>query len=167
MQYRAYHPADRAACLAICDSNAERFFSPEDRDAFAAFLDAPQGHFGVLCEDNGEVVGCGGIGTRDDGQTAVLTWGMVRADRHGQGLGRALALARLLRLIDLVEVTRVTINTSNETVGFFEKLGFRVVKVTPNGYRAGLDRCDLELPVDDKLRQRLLEVGDSPGQRQA
>jgi ribosomal protein S18 acetylase RimI-like enzyme len=167
MHYRAYHPADRAACLAIYDSNAERFFAPGDRDVFAAFLDAPQGFFGVLCEDSGAVIGCGGIGTRDDGQTAVLTWGMVRADRHGQGLGRTLALARLLRLLDLPQVMRVTINTSNQTVGFFEKLGFRVVKVTPDGYRAGLDRYDLELPVDEELRRKLAAFGDAPGERGA
>ena len=165
MHYRPYTPADRAACLAVYDSLAERFFSPGDREQLAAFLDAPQGFFGVLCEDDGAVVGCGGIGSRDEGWTAVLTWGMVRADRHGHGLGRALGLARLLRLGEMPEVTRVTLNTSNEAVGFFEKLGFRVVKVTPDGYRAGLDRYDLELPVDEELRRRLAEFGDAPGER--
>jgi ribosomal protein S18 acetylase RimI-like enzyme len=167
MHYRPYTRADRPACLAVYDSNAERFFSPGDREVFAAFLDAPRGFFGVLCEDDGTVVGCGGIGTRDEGRTAVLTWGMVRADLQGHGLGRALGLARLLCLGELPGVTRVTVNTSNETVGFFEKLGFRVAKVTPGGYREGLDRYDLELPVDDALRQRLAELGESPGERGA
>src|SRR5262249_24938432 len=87
MLYRAYTPPDRDVCLAIFDSNAERYFSPRDRAAFAAFLDDPPGFFGVLCDDDGVVVGCGGVGTRDDGKTAVLTWGMVRRDRHGQGFG--------------------------------------------------------------------------------
>ncbi len=167
MHYRPYHPADRTACLAIYDGNAARFFSPGDREAFAAFLDAGQGFFGVLCDDDGTVVGCGGLGTRDEGRTAVLTWGMVRADRHGEGLGRTLALARLLRLTEMPQVTRVAVNTSDQTAGFFEKLGFQVTKVTPDGYRAGLDRYDLELPVDDELRRRLAEFGDSAGERGA
>jgi ribosomal protein S18 acetylase RimI-like enzyme len=166
MHYRPYHPADRAACLAIFDSDAERFFAPGDRDAFAAFLDAPQGFYGVLCEDDGAVVGCGGIATHD-GRTAALTWGMLHAERHGHGLGRALARARLLRLLEMPQVARVTLNTSNETVGFYEKLGFRVVKATPDGYRAGLDRYDLELPVDEGLRRRLAEFEDAPGERGA
>src|SRR5262249_12233528 len=133
---------------------------------FAAFLDAPPGFYGVLCADDGAVVGCGGIATHD-GRTAALTWGMVHADRHGRGLGRALALARLLRLTEMPQVTRGTLNTSNETVGFYEKVGFRVVKMTPDGYRAGLDRYDLELPVDEELRRRLAAFGDAPGERGA
>ncbi len=166
MHYRPYTAADRDACLAIYDSNAGHFFSPGDRDDFGAFLDALPGFFGVLCEDDGKVVGCGGVGVRE-GNVAVLTWGMVHADRHGHGLGRTLAWARLLRLAHLPDVARVTLNTSDQTVGFYQKLGFRVVKVTPNGYRDGLDRYDLELPVDDELRRRLAELGDAPGERGA
>jgi ribosomal protein S18 acetylase RimI-like enzyme len=147
MLYRPYTPADRAACLAVFDGNAARFFSPGDREQFAAFLDAPPGFFGVLCDDAGEVVGCGGVGVRDGGQTAVLTWGMIRADRRGQGLGRQLARARLARVAGLAGVARVVLNTSNEAVGFYRKLGFRVVRHVPDGYRAGLDRYDLELAV--------------------
>src|SRR5262249_16430803 len=72
MLYRTYPPDDRTACLAIFDSNAERYFSPDDRAAFEHFLDAPPGFFGVLCDDAGTVVACGGIGVRDEGRTAVL-----------------------------------------------------------------------------------------------
>jgi hypothetical protein len=36
-------------------------------------------------------------------------------------------------------------NTSGETVGFFTKAGFQVTAHTPDGYRPGLDRYDLEL----------------------
>jgi hypothetical protein len=77
MVYRAYTSADLPACLAIIDSNAERYYSRGDREDFERFLDAPPGFFCVLCADAGSVVACGGIGLRDDGRTAVLTWGMV------------------------------------------------------------------------------------------
>ena len=64
MIFRQYTNADREACLAIFDSNAGRYFSPVDQEDFAAFLDAPPGFFGVLLDDTGSVVGCGGIGVR-------------------------------------------------------------------------------------------------------
>jgi ribosomal protein S18 acetylase RimI-like enzyme len=154
MLYRPYTPDDRPACLAIYDSNAERFFAPGDRENFGAFLDRGQGFFGVLCDDAGAVIGCGGIGIRSDGKLAVLTWGMVHASRHKQGLGRTLAQARLRKLSDMPQVEKVVLNTSSETVGFYKKLGFRVVRFVPNGYREGLDRYDLELPVDEEARRR-------------
>ena len=77
MHYRAYTPADQAACLAIFDSNAERYFAPYERALFETFLDHPPGFFGVLCEDTGTIVGCGGFGSRDGGETFDLTWGMI------------------------------------------------------------------------------------------
>jgi ribosomal protein S18 acetylase RimI-like enzyme len=150
MRLRAYTPADRTACLAIYDSNRERYFSPHDRGDLEQFLADPPGFFGVLCDGAGKVVACGGIGVRDQGRTAVLTWGMVPADRHGQGLGKALTLARLRMLADFPGVERVVLNTSQEAVGFYLKLGFRVVEHVPNGYRDGLDRYDLELNVDQQ-----------------
>jgi ribosomal protein S18 acetylase RimI-like enzyme len=151
MIYRAYSDPDRAACLAIFDSNAVQFFSPGDRAEFEGFLGAPPGFFGVLCEDEGHVVACGGIRVRDNGETAGLTWGMVHAGRQGEGLGKALTRCRLLKLIEFPGVKRVVLNTSNRTVDFYLKLGFRVLKHIPDGYRSGLDRYNLELTLASAL----------------
>lgn len=41
------------------------------------------------------------------------------------------------------------LHTSNETVGFFRKLGFQEVAMIPNGYRKGWDRYNMELIADD------------------
>jgi ribosomal protein S18 acetylase RimI-like enzyme len=146
MLYRAYTPADRLACLAIFDSNAERYFSPGDRADFDHFLDTPPGFFGVLCDEAETVVACGGIAVRDDGCTAVLTWGMVTAERHGQGLGKALTLARLERLKDFPGVRYVVMNTSQETVGFYQKLGFHVTRqswtATDRAWTVTTSNCD-------------------------
>ena len=88
MIYRPFTAADRDACLAIFDSNLERYFAAGERADFAGFLAAPPGFFGVLCDDDGTVVGCGGIGVRDEGRTAVLTWGMIVAQRASPGTGQ-------------------------------------------------------------------------------
>jgi ribosomal protein S18 acetylase RimI-like enzyme len=150
MNHRQYTTADREACLAIFDSNAERYFSPADREDFAAFLDSPPGFFGVLEDEHG--VGCGGIGVRPGTDCAVMMWGMIHASRHGQGLGKLLALARLRKLADLPPVRKVILNTSGETVGFYQKIGFRVVERIPDGYRRGLDRYRMEMAVEDLMR---------------
>jgi ribosomal protein S18 acetylase RimI-like enzyme len=144
MFYRAYTLADRAACLTIFDSNVPRFFAPEDHSDFERFLDALPGFYGVLCDADGKAIACGGIDENGDGTTASLTWGMVAADRHGQGIGKELTSARLARLADMPAVRRVLLNTSQLTVGFYLKLGFRVVRHIPDGYHVGVDRYDME-----------------------
>jgi ribosomal protein S18 acetylase RimI-like enzyme len=159
MLYRAYTPADRDACLAVFDGNADRYFAPAERAFLEQFLDRPQGYFGVLCDDAGRVVGCGGYAERDGANFATLTWGMVARELHGRGLGKRLTLERL-RLLAATAVRRVLMHTSQETVGFYKKLGFTVTRHVPDGYRQGLDRIDLELIFDDTTRRRLLESSE-------
>ena len=38
MQFRAYQPADREACLALFDENCPAFFAPNEREDYEAFL---------------------------------------------------------------------------------------------------------------------------------
>jgi ribosomal protein S18 acetylase RimI-like enzyme len=145
IQFRPYAPANRAACLHIFDGNAARFFSPGDRTQFEAFLAAPVGYYGVLCDEE-EVVGCGGLApAHGDPTCAVLTWGMIDARHHGKGWGRMLLESRLRWLTEMPQATRVVLHTSHETAGFYRKMGFRERAFVPDGYRAGLHRCDLEL----------------------
>lgn len=154
--FRHYTEAYRALCVNILDSNVPRYFSPGDREDFLTFLaDAPQGSYGVLADDAGVIVGCGGIGTRQEGTEGILTWGMIHASRHRQGWGRRLALARLSQLCQLPSIKKVTINTSHETFGFYEKLGFKTIAYTPDGYAPGLHRYDMEVAVNEAFRQRL------------
>src|SRR5437867_7782445 len=127
MSFRPYTPADKAACLAIFDSNAARFFSPSDREDFEAFLQNPPGFFGVLCDEKEMIIGCGGIGVRPGTTHAVLTWGMIHADFQGRGWGKELTLARLRKLADLPAVTKVVLSTTQEAAGFYEKMGFQVL----------------------------------------
>ncbi len=158
MLYREYTAADRAACLTLFDGNADRFFAPGERALLQCFLDQPQGFFGVLCDDAGQVVGCGGFAEREGSDFATLTWGMVARDLQGRGLGKRLTLERLRKLAATTTVRRVLMNTSQETVGFYQKLGFVVTRHLRDGYRQGLDRIDLQLTLDEATRGRLLEM---------
>jgi ribosomal protein S18 acetylase RimI-like enzyme len=148
MPFRPYVPADRAACLAILDSNVPRYFAPAERAQFAAFLDAPLGFYGVLSVDGEAPVGCGGIAlSKESARVANLTWGMIHADRHGQGWGRALLHARLQHLAKLPGVDQVTLNTTSQAAGFYRRFGFRDAAFVPNGYGPGLDRYEMVLAL--------------------
>jgi N-acetylglutamate synthase-like GNAT family acetyltransferase len=120
MDLRTYTVDDKTQCLALFDGNMPVFFAPEERPAFAAWLDAPQGSYFVM-EHEGAVVACGGIAL-ENAQLASVTWVLVRADLQRQGVGRFVVFSCLKKLP--ATVTHVRLTTIAAASGFFEKLGF-------------------------------------------
>ncbi len=155
---RQYIDKDRSSCINILESNTPRYFAPLDREDFLAFLDAPSGIYSVLEDHEGVIVGCGGISTRKQGEEGLLTWGMIHATQHSQGWGRHLTIVRFSQLCKIATVKTITLNTSQETVGFYEKLGFRRTAFTPDYYSIGLHRYDMEFGVDEQFRQQILAL---------
>jgi len=145
MQYRPYQAMDHAACLEILASNLERYFSFHDPELYREFLARLPGFCGVVEDPEQRAVACGGFCI--EGPTAVLTWGMVHADRHRRGIGRFLLIERLRGIAERPGVERIVMNTAAPVLGFYERMGFAVVKHTPDGYSKGLDRYDLERPL--------------------
>lgn len=143
---RPYVAADRAACLALFDSNAPRFFDPSERAGFEQFLDEMRWPYQVI-EREGRVVACGGHAVEPDGRTVSLCWGMVEQGLHGQGLGRRLTEARLAAARAEPGVTAVRLDTGQHTTGFYEKFGFVIERVVRDGYAPGSDRFDMRLDL--------------------
>ena len=149
---RRYCREDRRACQRIFESNIPNSFAPHEIPGFMEFLDTFAGIYLVVL-DAEEVVACGGLA--DERGTVTLCWGVVERDRQGQGIGRLLLQSRLALAACIPGLTRVIMNTSQRTAGFFEKEGFRTTKVTANSYGPGLDRHDMILPVGPVARQKL------------
>ena len=150
MTRRAYSPADRAACLALFDSNVPGFFDMSEREDFDGFLDDVIRHAWpyLVIERDGVIVGCGGHAVEPDGVSVALCWGMVDGRLHGQGLGQALTEARLDAARKVPGATRIVLNTSQHTQGFYARFGFIAEAVTPDGYAPGIDRWDMVLTLD-------------------
>src|SRR5215831_16214792 len=99
MKLRKYRPEDKHSCLKIFDGNSPSFFRSDERWDFEDFLesldDSPDCPYFVIEEDDGRIIGCGGIWLDEYGESAVLCWGMVDSDMHNKGIGGLLLLARL------------------------------------------------------------------------
>lgn len=147
MRLRDYTPADRAACLAVFDSNVPEFFVTAERDPYSAFLDALPGPYFVLENESDAVVGCAGYALEPDTTEAHLCWGMVRRERHRTGLGRLLFEERLARIRADGLADVVGLDTSQHTRSFYEQYGFVTERVVPDAYAPGLDRCDMRLEL--------------------
>lgn len=149
IQLRGYSRDDLQDCLAVFDSNVPAFFRQHEREEFRAFMQALPGPYFVLVNSEGEVVGCGGYAVVAEDERADLCWGMVRADLHGDGLGKLLTETRLRDAAADPRVKTVSINTSQHTAGFYERLGFHTLEVIPDGYAPGLDRCEMRWHADE------------------
>jgi N-acetylglutamate synthase-like GNAT family acetyltransferase len=161
MIFRRYTAADRSTCIAILESNMPRFFSELDRVEYLAFLEAPGGTYSVLEQSGGNIIGCGGIATSAQGSVGILTWGMIHSNYHRQGWGRQLAFWRLRQLSEYASIKKIILNTSQETAGFYEMLGFHTTEFLPNFYCEGLHCLKMEQEVDDKFYDRLAALKEN------
>jgi GNAT superfamily N-acetyltransferase len=149
---RPFQPADTTACLQVFDSNTPGFFAPGERGEFVDHLSAIDGkaHRYMVLTCGGQVRACGGIGL--SGRVARLTWGMVARDWQGRGLGARLLSERLAVLAGLPAIRRVELSTGIRTAGFYEAAGFRLLRVVPDGFAAGLDACEMALTLPEGPR---------------
>jgi ribosomal protein S18 acetylase RimI-like enzyme len=152
---REYECTDRDACIAIFKSNIPNFFAENELAFFITWLDAQdeeqvayknameQDYFVAVQE--GRIVGCGGFYITRDDKVARLAWGMVDNSLHKQGIGKALLIHRISSIEILFPGYKITLDTTQHSCGFFEKLGFKTEKITKDFYAPGMDRYDMVL----------------------
>jgi N-acetylglutamate synthase-like GNAT family acetyltransferase len=68
---------------------------------------------------------------------------MVANDQHGKGYGRQLLLYRIEQIRTIQPDAVIALDTSQYAFRFFEKMGFSVQKIMPNGYAEEMDRYDM------------------------
>jgi ribosomal-protein-alanine N-acetyltransferase len=143
LPYRA--ATHEPAVLALFHSNVPRYFTaPEEADLLRYLRTGLPYFVAVETPDEapeedpaGTVVAAGGYALDDD--QVDLTWDLVHANRHGQGLGRLLTEFRLREAGRLFPHLPVQVETSQLTAGFYRKLGFQLVETQPDYWASGLD----------------------------
>jgi hypothetical protein len=145
---RDYTAADRAAVLAIFDSNLPEYFGAGDRRWLEETLDEPDGPALVVSVD-GVAAAFGGYEVWDHYNKALLYWGMAARRYHRCGLGQLLLFERLVHVARrAVPATRyVTVDTSPLVAPFFERCGFVQTAVWPEGYRSGMTMHELRFDL--------------------
>ena len=144
---RRYRGEDRAACLALFDSNVPDYFAALERADFIRTLDEIDDGIVAywLIEREGEgVVACGGYAASDgEASVAVLCWGMVRRDLHRRGLGERLLSERLRRIDADPAFAWCVLETTQHSRGFYARHGFRAVREQRDGFAPGFDLVEM------------------------
>jgi len=157
MKLCEYLSENEKDCLAVFDSNTPQYFAVQERETFQGFLNrltAPYSYF-VVRNASEKIVACGGIKLELPNQLAKLRWDMVTGELHRQNIGTFLTLSRLDRICQFPEIQMVSLHTSQHSYLFYEKLGFEVQHIIPDGIVPGMDEYFMELNLDEGRRQAI------------
>jgi len=140
-----YIPDFRQKCIEIFESNLPRFFALGELQLFTNFIDHDVDDNYYVVQVDGDIVACGGIFLRKNSDEAGLSWGMVHANHHKKGIGKAFTEYRIILLKELYPDKVYRIDTSQHTEGFYLKRGFKTIEVIPDGFSKGLDQYVMKM----------------------
>ena len=131
-------------CIKILRSNTPEYIDPSEHSMFRDYLSRDRITYFVLFDDQ-NLNACGGYGLNKQKTKAGLDWGLVQSKYHNKGYGSELLRYRLSHIQRNYPGIDIHLDTSQKTYKFFEKFGFIIEKITPNGYGAALDQYDMVL----------------------
>lgn len=130
---RRLRKEDVPACHAIYKGNEEGRFPAGYFEKFEADLENDS-YLWLVAEDAGEVVAVGGVCIHEHTPKVsfgFLTFGMVAPERHRQGIGSAILLARLAALSAPDDVLAVGMTATPATLEFYQRFGFKFAGRAP------------------------------------
>jgi len=98
----------------------------------------------ILCEEDGKIVGCGGINLADERTTGKISWDILHPEYQGRSLGTRLLRFRIEKLGSLGGIRRITVRTSQLAFGFYRKQGFVLKEVKKDYWAEGFDLYAME-----------------------
>ncbi len=140
---RLFNDIDIDSCVAICAANHPEYIAFPEIEEYREFLTkkpyAPAPYY--VIEVKGAIVACGGVAIA--GKVFHLCWGLVHPSWHRCGLGTKLVQHRLAWARSQPALEVVEICTTQKTVEFYKRFGFKATKVTKDGFGPDLDRYDM------------------------
>ena len=97
-----------------------------------------------VVEELGEIVGAGGINYEPQTKTAVISWDIIKPNQHGKGIGRKLTQHRIQHIHTKPDIEKIVVRTSQHTYKFYEKMGFKLLKVEKDYWAEGFDLYEME-----------------------
>ncbi len=146
MKIRPYIPIDKAAVLQLFDLNTPQYFDIAERARLVHYLDHETEDYFVV-EENNEIIGAGGITYEPQAKVAVISWDIIKPTEHGKGIGRKLTQHRIQHINTKDEIDLIIVRTSQHTYKFYEKMGFKLLKVEKDYWAKGFDLYEMEHPI--------------------
>lgn len=146
MKIRPYIASNKAAVLQLFDLNTPQYFDETERAGLIHYLENETEDYFVV-EDEGQIVGAGGINYEPQSKAAVISWDIINPTEHGKGIGRKLTQHRIHHVHKNPDIEKIIVRTSQHTDKFYEKMGFKLLKVEKDYWAEGFDLCLMERDV--------------------
>ncbi|CAM2881076.1 GNAT family N-acetyltransferase [Flavobacterium frigoris] len=144
MKIRPYIQNDKVAVIELLRSNTPRFFDPTEEKYLIEYLNKEVEDYFIV-EENHEIIGAGGINYFPEEKTARISWDIIKPDSQGKGIGRKLTEYRINHLNKNIEVDIIIVRTTQLVYKFYEKRGFKLMKVEENFWAKNFDLYQMEL----------------------
>ncbi|MFK7756672.1 MAG: GNAT family N-acetyltransferase [Flavobacteriales bacterium] len=135
---RQYKKADKPKVLELVRLNTPEFFHPSEENDLNVYLENELEEYFVF-EEEGEIVGAGGLNYFPKEQSARISWDVVSPEAHGKGIGSQLVQFRIKQAFSRSEVRTLIVRTSQLAYKFYEKQGFKLDEVKKDFWAEGYD----------------------------
>ncbi|WP_247672700.1 GNAT family N-acetyltransferase [Aquimarina sp. MMG016] len=146
MKIRPYTPNDKDSVLKLLDLNTPKFFDKTEKESLKKYLDNEVEDYFVV-EENNEIIGAGGINYFPTERIARISWDFIKPNMQGKGIGRKLTEYRINKLNNNNEIDLIIVRTSQIAYKFYEKMGFKLVKVEKDFWAKNFDLYQMELKI--------------------
>ena len=144
MKIRPYSKNDKVLVIELLRSNTPDFFDSAEEEDLNEYLDKEVEDYFIV-EENREIVGAGGINYFPQEKTACISWDIIKPNSQGKGIGKKLIEHRIKHLNENNEIDLIVVRTSQLVFKFYEKMGFKLVKVEKDFWAKNFDLYQMEL----------------------
>lgn len=135
---RPYQTNDKEQVLEILRLNTPKYFAFEEEQELEKYLEVLLEDYFVF-EENGEVVGSGGINYFYDQQNARISWDLIHPDFQEKGIGTQLLRFRIKHIRKKQSIKQIVVRTSQLVFKFYEKAGFQLERIEKDFWAKGID----------------------------
>ena len=125
-----------------------RNFDHSEESDYKTYLETELGDYFVV-EENGIIVGAGGINYVTNKNMACLSWDIISPSSQGKGIGRKLTEFRINYLNENPTIHNIIVRTSQLVYKFYEKLGFELESVEKDFWAKNYDMYQMKYNWQD------------------
>lgn len=144
---RPYLQSDKETVLTLLTQNTPTFFAISEFADLENYLDNEIDSYYIF-EENGQILGAGGINYFHAENKGRLSWDMVSPIAQGKGIGKLLTEYRIAQIKEHQNIHYIEVRTSQHVYLFYKKMNFQLKHFIKNYWAVNFDLYLMELQLE-------------------